>query len=300
MKARRKDIEATMPRILSTYLFVQRKLTPELVGQIAAAGFTGIEVFCSRSHFDYGSAEEVRELGKVLAEKNLTLHSLHSPTSRDRGPAREGGTPLSICETERVRRIDAMDEIKRALDVAEHIPFRFFVQHMGGSRDTPDERKRDAAFSSLEHLVLRAKHAGVTIALENTPSEMGDPAYLKSFVDETRLAGLRFCFDVGHANIAETTAENKLAHSFDPMRELIATTHVHDNRGEKDEHLVPYEGTVDWEEAVRLLATAPEKDLLLVLELKEQTAGEPAPAATLLEAARQGFDKLEKEMHKAR
>lgn len=289
-----------MERILSTYLFVQRKLTPELIAQIAAAGFTGVEVFCSRSHFDYGSGDEVRALGRVLAEKNLALHSLHSPTSRDRGPTREGGTPLSICEAERVRRIDAMDEIKRALDVAEQIPFRYFVQHMSGSRDTPDERKRDAAFSSLEHLVLHAKHAGVTIALENTPSEMGDPAYLKSFVGETRLAGLRFCFDVGHANLAETMAENKLAHSFEPMRELIATAHVHDNHGEKDEHLVPYEGTVDWKEAARLLATAPEKNLPLVLELKEPPVGEPASAATLLEAARQGLDKLEKEMHKAR
>ncbi len=289
-----------MERILSTYLFVQRKLTPELIAQIAAAGFTGVEVFCSRSHFDYGSGDEVRALVRVLADKNLVLHSLHSPTSRDRGPTREGGTPLSICEAERVRRIDAMDEIKRALDVAEQIPFRYFVQHMSGSRDTSDERKRDAAFSSLEHLVLHAKHAGVTIALENTPSEMGDPAYLKTFVGETRLAGLRFCFDVGHANLAETMAENKLAHSFEPMRELIATAHVHDNHGEKDEHLVPYEGTVDWKEAARLLATAPEKDLPLVLELKEQPGAEPSPAATLLEAARQGLDKLEKEMHKAR
>jgi sugar phosphate isomerase/epimerase len=289
-----------MSRILSTYLFVQRKLTPELIGQIAAAGFTGVEVFCSRSHFDYGSPEDVREMGRVLTEKNLVLHSLHSPTSRDRGPTRESGTPVSICESERVRRIDAMDEIKRALDVAEQIPFRYFVQHMSGSREAPDPRKRDAAFSSLEHLVLHAKHVGVTVTLENTPSEMGDPAYLRSFVDETRLAGLRFCFDVGHANIADTTAENKLAHGFEPMRELIATTHVHDNRGEKDEHLVPYEGTVDWKEAARLLATAPVKDLSLVLELKEQPGAEPSPAATLLEAARLGLDKFEKELRKAR
>jgi sugar phosphate isomerase/epimerase len=119
-------------------------------------------------------------------------------------------------------------------------------------------------------------------------------------VDETRLAGLRFCFDVGHANIADTTAENKLAHGFEPMRELIATTHVHDNRGEKDEHLVPYEGTVDWKEAARLLATTPEKGVPLVLELKEQSGAEPSPAATLLEAARLGLDKLEKELRKAR
>src|SRR2546429_6860046 len=52
-------------------------------------------------------------------------------------------------------------------------------------------RSRDAAFSSLEHLILHARHAGVTICVENTQSEMGSPDYLRAFVDETRLTGLR-------------------------------------------------------------------------------------------------------------
>ena len=288
-----------MQRILSTYLFVQRKLTPELLGQIAAAGFAGVEVFCSRAHCDYASAEAVRELGRALADKNLFLHALHSPTSRDRGPTREGGTPLSICEVERVWRIDAMDEIKRALDVAEIVPFRYFVQHVGTSREEPDPRRLDAAFSSLEHLALHARHADITITLENTPSEMGAPTHLRSFVHETRLTGLKFCFDVGHANLADGPKEEKLARSFEPMRELVVTSHVHDNHGEKDEHLLPYEGNVDWAAAARLLVSAPEKDMPLVLELREPAApagAEPHAAADLLEAARKALDKLEKEM----
>ncbi|MGA2483788.1 MAG: sugar phosphate isomerase/epimerase family protein [Candidatus Acidiferrales bacterium] len=291
-----------MQHILSTYLFVQRKLTPELLAQIAAAKFVGVEVFCSRAHFDYASPEAVRELGQSLADKKLFLHALHSPASRDRGPTREGGTPLSICEVERVRRIDAMDEIKRALDVAEFVPFRYFVQHVGASREEPDPRRLDAAFSSLEHLSLHARNAGVTIVLENTLSEMGTPAHLRTFVNETRLTGLKFCFDVGHANLADGPAEGKLSRSFEPMRELSVTSHVHDNHGEKDEHLLPYEGTLDWAEAARLFVTAPQKELPLVLELREpaaHAAAEPPAAAELLEAARKALDKLEKEMNRA-
>src|SRR5207237_2430918 len=56
---------------------------------------------------------------------------------------------------------------------------------------------------SLEHLILHAHHVGVTICVENTTSEMGDPGYLRDFVDETRLAGLRFNFDIGHAILAD-------------------------------------------------------------------------------------------------
>src|ERR1700720_1215886 len=143
-----------MQRRLSTYLFVSRKLTREVLGQIAAAGFQGVEIFCSRSHFDYNTRAEIQEIGRALDDHGLKLASLHAPTSRDLSATREGGQPLSICEVERVRRIEAMDELKRAVDVADDLPFSRMIFHMGGSRETPDMRKRDAAFSTLEHLVL--------------------------------------------------------------------------------------------------------------------------------------------------
>jgi len=203
-----------MQRLLSTYIFVSRKLTRDLITQIGEAGFHGVEIFCSRSHFDYTSKSEIQLIAGALADTKLKLASLHAPTSRDLSASREGGQPLSICEVERVRRIEAMDELKRAIDVAEELPFSRMIFHMGGSRESADPRKRDAAFSSLEHLILHAKHVGVTICVENTTSEMGSPAYLRSFVDETRLSDLRFNFDIGHANLADGAEENRVAESF--------------------------------------------------------------------------------------
>jgi sugar phosphate isomerase/epimerase len=282
-----------MQRLLSTYIFVSRRLTRELLGQIANAGFEGLEIFCSRSHFDYATKSEVQEMGRVLADQRLKLVSLHAPTSRDLSATREGGQPLSICEVERVRRIEAMDELKRAIDVAEEIPFSRMIFHMGGPRETADLRKRDAAFSSLEHLILHARHLGVTICVENTTSEMGAPAYLRSFVDETRLAGLRFNFDIGHAYLADGPEENRIAESFEPLRELVAGVHVHDNHGEKDEHLVPYDGTIDWPAAVKLLKTAPDNQLPLTLELKEKSSAEAPNTPELLAAASKSLDRLQ-------
>ncbi len=199
-----------MQRLLSTYLFVSRKLTPELLGQIAEAGFQGIEIFCTRSHFEYTMKPEIHAMVGALEAHRLQLVSLHAPTSRDISAMRESGTPLSICEVERVRRVEAMDEFKRVIDVADELPYSRLILHMGGSRETVDPRKRDAAFSSLEHLILHAHHAGVTICVENTLSEMGDPAYLRAFVDETRLTGLRFNFDIGHAHLAELPQDERL------------------------------------------------------------------------------------------
>src|SRR5882757_8815939 len=129
-----------MQRLLSTYSFISRKLTSELLGQIAGAGFQGIEIFCTRSHFEYSMKTEIQAMAGALEANHL----------------------------ERVRRIEAMDELKRAIDVAEDLPYSRLILHMGGSRETADPRKRDAAFSTLEHLILHAHHAGVTICVENT------------------------------------------------------------------------------------------------------------------------------------
>ncbi|HXM95318.1 MAG TPA: sugar phosphate isomerase/epimerase family protein [Candidatus Dormibacteraeota bacterium] len=284
-----------MQRLLSTYLFVSRKLTPELLGQIADAGFQGVEIFCSRFHFDYTSRAEVRSMAEALTNHRLWLSSLHAPTSRDLSATREGSMPLSICEAERVRRIEAMDELKRAIDVADDMRFPRLVLHMGGAREAADPRKRDAAFSSLEHLILHARHAGVSICVENTTSEMGDPAYLRAFVDETRLADLRFNFDIGHAHLADGPKEERVAKSFAHLRDLVASVHVHDNHGDTDEHLPPYEGAIDWPAALQLFDTAPETNLPLVLELKEKTGHEVPSVPNQLEAARQAIDKLEEE-----
>ena len=284
-----------MQKILSTYLFVSRKLTHDLLAQINGHGFSALEVFCSRAHFDYGSKQEIQALKSALEANRMTLSSLHAPTSKDMSATRESGTPLSICEVERVRRIEAMDEFKRAIDVSEELPFARMVLHMGGSRETADPRKRDAAFSSLEHLVLHAHHAGVTLAVENTTSEMGDPVYLRAFVDETRLTGLRFNFDIGHANLADGAAEERLEKSFAPLRDLVAAIHLHDNHGAKDEHLPPYDGSIDWGAAIPLLKTAPQADSPVVLELKDKFGPDALSVIEQLVAARASMDRFEQE-----
>ena len=89
---------------------------------------------------------------------------MHSPTERELSPGRESGVRISICDPERIRRVDAVDEVKRVLEVAERIPFRFLVQHLGHSHETRSARAIDGAFNSLEHLSIFAKERGVTIA----------------------------------------------------------------------------------------------------------------------------------------
>src|SRR5258705_4780722 len=285
-----------MQRILSTYFFVSKQLTQEFLAVVHGEALQAIEIFASRGHFDYTNTQDVRGMAHILADNRLQLASLHAPTSRDFGPNREGGAPLSITEVERVRRVEAMDELKRAIDVAEDLPFSRMILHMGGPRETADPRKRDAAFSSLEHLVLHAKHVGVTICVENTTSEMGDPAYLRAFVEETRLTGLRFNFDIGQAHLADGPDDERVATRFETMREHIVTAHIHANQGGKDAHLAPHDGSIDWPAALKLFRSLPDGKIPLTLELKEKTGHDAPNLPGQISAAAKSLDRLEKDL----
>ena len=269
-------------------MYVDQPLTHDILAGISRDGIQGIEIFCSLGHFNYSMLRIVRDLADWLNDHRLQLHGLHSPTERDAAPGRrESGVPISICDPERVRRLDAVDEVKRALEVAEQIPFRYLIQHLGHGRQSMDPRKFDAAFNSLEHLVVFAKQRGVVIALENTPGELTSPSSLRQFIHETRLNDLRMCFDTGHAHL-----EDGIEASFEMMRERAVSTHIHDNHGERDEHLLPYEGTIDWDVALQAIAGATQP-LPIVLELKDQGAGTP-----VLDRIAEVFDKLEKGLAK--
>lgn len=274
-----------MDRVLSTFRFVKQPLSPSLLGELAQAGISHIELYCSPFHFDYRSQEAIRELAARLEEHHIAIRSLHSPTERDLAPGRDTGVGISISDPERIRRIDAMDEVKRALEFAENIPVQYLVQHIGAGRQSADPRKFDAAFNSLEYLSVFAKSRGVTIALENTVGELGSPASLHQFMQETHLHDLKFCFDVGHAQI-----EGGVAPGWEILRERSVLLHLHDNHDEKDEHLLPGKGSIDWPAVLEVLAAAP-SSLPVVLELKEQSPHEPS-----FEEIRKSFDKLESDL----
>jgi sugar phosphate isomerase/epimerase len=274
-----------MRSILSTYRFLNQQLNNALLGEIAAAGFASVEVFCAPHHFNYSDPQAVRELGDALREHKLTLHSLHAPTERDLSPGRESGVPLSISDPERIRRLDAVDEIKRTLEVTEKVPCKFLIQHIGHGRQAADPRKLDAAFTSLENLSMFAKARGVTIALENTPSELGSPSVLHKFLIDTHLNDLKLCFDIGHAHIDEGVVPG-----FEAMRDHLVSSHIHDNHGDKDEHLLPFDGTIDWDAALRGFVDAPQL-IAMVFEIKGQGATPPS-----LEEIRAACDKMEEKL----
>jgi len=272
-----------MQRALSTHLFANHRLTTVWLERIWNAGIPLVEIFCARQHLDYRNKAQIAELGHWFRDAELKLHSLHAPMYTDEVWGRSGpNSIITITEPVKSKRLDMVDEIKRTLEIAETVPFRYLIQHLGVAWEEYDERKIDYAFSALEEINLFARQRDVEVLLENTPNELASAERLLMFLDVTHLH-LNVCFDVGHAHM-RGSVENE----YRLLKPRIRSTHVHDNNGSDDSHLFPNSGgTIDWTRAMDLLRSAAGQYPLL-LELRE-VAGMPHP----LDSARNAFDYLE-------
>src|SRR3989475_11221770 len=137
---------------------------------------------------------------------------------------RSGALPVNVASTDRAQRVAAMDEIKRALEIAEQIPFRFLVQHIGVGGESLDERKLEAAMTSIEHLRAFAKPLGVRVLLENIPNELSTPEKLVEMIHGAHFDDVGVCFDFGHAHMTSSVRQ-----AFEILRDFVRSTHVHDN-----------------------------------------------------------------------
>ena len=258
-----------MRRALSTHLFVNHRLTTVWLDRIWLAGISLVEIFSARQHFDYRDRAQIAELGHWFRDSELKLHSIHSPMYSDDVWGRSGpDAVLDITETAKLKRLHNVDEIKRALELAEVVPFRYVIQHLGTRDQEFDPHRLDAAFTSLEEINTFARQRGVEVLLENTPNQLASAERLLMFLDSTHM-DLNVCLDVGHANMNEGVET-----AFRLLRPRIRSTHIHDNNGAEDSHLFPLAdflepkaGTIDWTRTMQLLRSLP--DCPLLLELKE-------------------------------
>ena len=271
-----------MQRAISTFIHVKERLHPGLLDGLVHGGAQAIEIFAARQHLDYANRKQhVREIADWFRATTTPLNSVHAPLYADYEWGRTGSLPLNIASPDRAARIEAMDEIKRALELAEQIPFRFLVQHIGLPGESFDDRKFEAAMTSIEHLRAFAKPLGVSILLENIPNELSTPEKIVELIHAAHFEDVGVCFDVGHAHLM-----GEVPQAFDTVKNHIRSTHIHDNARDRDSHLWPGNGSVDWKQAMALLRTAPHQPPLL-LEIEGEEKINP------LEKLQAAFRKLE-------
>jgi sugar phosphate isomerase/epimerase len=263
-----------MLRVLSTHLFLDQRLHPGHLELAERSGAQAVEIFAARQHFDYTSREHVAEIANWFRSNTLEPFSMHGPMYPDREMGRAGAPAVNLLHPEKTRRIDGMDEMKRALESAEHIPFRNMVVHLGERTDTWSPRTIEYALTSLEHLGAFAHPLGVRLLVENLLSEPTTPEHLLMILQLGHLNNVGVCLDVGHANLTVGVAD-----AITTLGNRIGSVHVHDNHAVKDEHLWPGDGNINWPatvEALKKLEPAPATVLEISQNLGETAATIPA------------------------
>ena len=262
---------------VSTHLYHNQRLSREHLLEIAAHGFEKVELFATRTHFDYHNQAAVADLQQWIADAGLELHGVHAPIGESFSSGR-WGPPLTLASADAEARSRALEEAVCALQIARRIPYPVLIAHLGLTRSqqpSAEDNSRDAARRSIEELQRLAEPLGVRVALEVIPNELSRAGALVHFIEEVlegRSVGI--CLDFGHAHM-----DGDLVDAIETVSEHLVTTHVHDNRGRTDDHLVPFEGTIDWAAAL----TAVQKvgfDGTLILEI----AAHQSAKATLMKA----------------
>lgn len=275
-----------MLRAMSTYVHVRERLHPGILENLARGGARAIEIFGARGHFDYTNPGHVREIQSWFQSSSVEFHSMHSPMYSDLDWNRRS-TALNIASRDRKATIEAMDEIKRAIEVAEKLPFRYLVQHLGRSDEEFDMHKFDAAMTSIEHLRAFAKPLGVRILVENIPNELSTPEKLVEFIRTGHFDDVGVCFDTGHAHML-----GGVSPALEILKDHIRSTHIHDNNQDRDAHLWPGEGTIDWKLTMELLRSCPQIPPLL-LESEGDPEGNPDYGKAVPERMQKAWDRLE-------
>jgi sugar phosphate isomerase/epimerase len=262
---------------ISTHLFHSEPLAERHLREVAAHGFPRVELFATHGHFEYHDAAAVAQLGQWLQTTGLRLHSVHAPIVESLVGTRWGAA-YSIATSDQSARQHAVREAIAAVEIARTVPYEYLVVHLGipsSQNPAPHDNNRDQARRSIDEIHAAAHPLGIRLALEVIPNELSTPDSLVEMIEEDlELPDVGICLDFGHAAIM-----GDLLDAIDTVSGLLITTHVHDNRGKQDDHLVPFQGTIDWLAALMdVQKVGYEGTLLFELQSSE-------PSATVLERA---------------
>ena len=238
---------------LSTHLFHQERLDERHLAIIRSHGFDLIELFATRTHFDY------RDPARVAAMRGLAGRRRHRRRQHARADhRRHSGRGLGTGVLERVlgqRRAVRKRSTRRARPStpaprSAAASWSSTSACRAGRRFRPATTTRARCGEVSRRSPRRPRRRASRLALEVIPNDLSTPAALTALLESETidLADAGICLDFGHAHMLGGAPE-----AVEALSGHVITTHVHDNDGTDDIHLVPFDGTIDWVETLTAL-----------------------------------------------
>jgi sugar phosphate isomerase/epimerase len=223
-------------------------LTPELLDRMRQWGLAAIEIADYHANFDYGDAGWLDRARGWLGDRGLLLNSVHAHFER-RCPGSDLAAP------DRARRQDSVAIYRGGLEALARLGGDILVTHHlaipAPDREPEAHAQRRGAFAaSLRELAPMAADLGVRLAIENGGSGWpADVRHLTALISEAEtheVVGV--CLDTGHRH-----RNGDVASAIREAGSTLSTLHVHDNHGQRDEHILPLQGTIAWPSVVQAL-----------------------------------------------
>ncbi len=269
---------------LSTGCFWQTSIF-DCLEEIRNSGFHRIEICSWPQHLDYHDTALVRRAARLIDDLGLEAYSFHGPFS-DR---------IDITSPEPSARDFALKELMQAAEAAALLRARYFVIHPGPESSSLAEHERfwrmENSVRLLNTTYTHCRRLGIGLVLENMLPHLfagrtRDLLWILGALDTTE-AGI--CLDTGHAYLGEDlrSVVHKLAGH-------LWMVHASDNNGQRDDHLPPGEGKINWAALLEQLWELHFSGAIMI-----EIGGLPDRKATL-EGARRGRRHLRDLAHRLR
>ncbi|MDO8528344.1 MAG: sugar phosphate isomerase/epimerase family protein [Nanoarchaeota archaeon] len=206
------------------------------------------------STYDEKTLERIKGMaGDLEIIVHLMPHRYLTPNKYDQVPELKGKTFDLASLDSQVRRF-SIQEVEKSFVMAKQLGARIVTIHGGFCRNQNQYQKNlDALRTSLEELNKYAN--GVKLCLENMPvmDHFGNkveeipksPEDLNLLTENLENVGITL--DTGHANTIMQPER-----FFDKLKK-VWNIHVHDNGGDRDNHLILGEGNIDFVYLIELL-----------------------------------------------
>jgi sugar phosphate isomerase/epimerase len=260
---------------LSAHLFAYEPLIFDHLKTVAEAGYRRVELWAMKPHLEYDDPGAISQLDEWLEELSIEAVSFHAPFYAHFSEARAGNW-LSLSHSEPEKRLAAINQIQTAMIAMARLGARIGVLHPSAPGAAGERDNLDGFCQSIEQLVPIAEHLEMTLAVENIPAPLGGAAQVETLVERIDHPAVRVCIDAGHALLTEGEGA---AEAFRRLAPLAVTTHLHDNDGESDGHLIPGVGNTPFPALMDALEEAGYEGPLTY----ELTRPEGVPYAEVLE-----------------
>jgi len=250
---------------LSTHLFVYHEFDGTFIDIAADCGVRAMEIFAVNPHFPYRDRKFLVKIIKRCEMRDIRIVSVHSPLY------------MHIDDIRRNRwfSLSSEDEELRERTIRETIAAAMILNPGGGGilvvhTSLPSEErggKRTFLFLDSMNRILEELPQGVQVAIENSTTSSGTGMATMEITRSFPTESVGVCIDVGHAHVGESAPSAIMAAS-----ERLLNVHCSDNGGDGDDHLIPGEGTLDWELVGKTLSSAA-YDGPLTMEIRDTLRG---------------------------